>query len=97
MTAHQYLKNVRSMSNYPAFRGVAALVLWVFYIAGALLALGGMLASSSGMTTAAVAIGVGALIALVGKVAHEAMLMLADLADATIDRNARDVEETVES
>lgn len=95
MQAHQYLKHVRTMSNYPAFRGVAALVLWVFYIAGAVLALGGMLASSgaSGLTAAVVAVVVGALIALVGKVAHEAMLMLADLADATIEANARSAED----
>ena len=85
----QYLEALRSGSCYPTFRGFVTVFELFGYLFAAIVAAGGFISGQSG----AVFLGIAgaALIALLIRVAKEMSLMLADIADATIDASARSV------
>ncbi|MCW4455944.1 hypothetical protein OK348_14225 [Flavobacterium sp. MXW15] len=84
---HTHLGNLRASSCYPAFRAFIAVFTIAGYIVSAIFALVGFF---SGSTFGVLASLIGAvIIALLVKVSAEASLMIADIADATIDSTSR--------
>ncbi|MEN1942710.1 hypothetical protein WCE55_02470 [Luteimonas sp. MJ293] len=83
----QYLEALRSGSCYPTFRGFITVFELLGYLIAALVAAGGFISGQSGAMLLGV---VGAvLIVLLIRVAKEMSLMLADIADATIDASSK--------
>ncbi|WP_152597994.1 hypothetical protein [Novilysobacter arseniciresistens] len=78
-----YLDHIRSNSFYPAFRGFIQFFTLVGYIAAGLVALFGFFTKSIGAILLFL-LGTAVLAVLV-RVAKEVSLMLADIADATIN------------
>ncbi len=90
-----YIDRLRAQSHYPAFRTVAGIFAILGYVVAALVLIAAIFASTRGGGAGA---GLGGLvfacvIAVFAKVAKEALLMLADLSDATV-RMAERQEET---
>lgn len=83
----QHLEAIRSNTCYPTFRGFIQVFTLLGYLAAAVVAGVGVVTGRPG--TIAIAVGVAILIGLVFRVAQEMSLMLADIADVTIDSSAR--------
>lgn len=77
-----YLSKIRSNSAYTTFRVVVNIIQWLFFIAGGLTIAAGVMAKDSGT---AFMLMVGVLLIVCAKVGKQSVVMLADMADATID------------
>lgn len=90
MDAPTYLRDLRRRSAYPFFRSVASFMMWVLLAAALLVFASGVYVSQNlGKAWPVIASSiVGGLIAVIAFASQEASLMLADLADATIDTAA---------
>lgn len=85
----QYLEAIRSNSCYPAFRGFVKIFTFLGYLLAIGIVVAGMVTGQIGYTILAF---VGAIIyAILIRVAKEVSLMLADIADATIDSSSKSV------
>jgi hypothetical protein len=91
----KYLARIRSDSAYPAFRGMVNVVTLLIYALGgiafaaAIACALGADSNSSLKPIALVAVLVGVVCMLLGKVFREVSLMLADVADSITDLNSR--------
>ena len=79
----KYLEAIRNNSCYPTFRGFVGFFTLIGYLIAAVIAIGSIFSGQIG----AILIGcaVATITALLFRVAKEMSLMLADIADATID------------
>ena len=82
----QYLEALRSRSCYPTFRTFIAIATVLTYLLAAVAAIVGF--ASKQAVGIAVGIGAALLLVLLAKVAEEVSLMVADIADVTIDAAA---------
>ena len=87
-----YLNQLRSSSCYPTFRGFVTIATVIGYLVAAGLAVAGVLSGQPGGIVLGFVLGV--IVALVAKVAQEISLMVADIADATIDVASRAKQDT---
>ena len=91
MSATEHLEKVRSQSQYRTYRGVISILAILGYLAGALMAIAGVLALTQSQAGAGIGMLVGAAIVIFAYVPFfkEASLMLCDLVDSTLDKNSR--------
>ena len=83
----QYLEAIRANSCYPTFRGFVQIFTLLGYLVAAVVAIAGFVTGQIGAMLLAIA---GAIIvALLIRVGKEMSLMLADIADATIDSSSK--------
>ena len=93
---HQYLESIRANTAYPVYRTVIDTIALLWYLLAAVAALGAIVGGLAGMRASFV---VGVMVFLLGGVAaaivfvlarlsKEAALVLADLADSTIEANS---------
>ncbi|OWQ93512.1 hypothetical protein CDN99_03325 [Roseateles aquatilis] len=80
-----YLASLRRNTAYPTFRGFIALVKWLTYILGGVCVAVGIMAGPFGMVGGIVA---GLVLLVMGRIGAEVSLMMADMADASIDTAA---------
>jgi hypothetical protein len=93
----QYLRRIRSQSAYPTFRSLVRIIAVLFYILGALMVLGALVAGLAAMAREGFAgvlvlfggIILGLVYIVIGRVTQEAAFMLADIADSMTDLNSR--------
>jgi len=93
----QYLDSVRSNTSYPVFRGIIGTITLIWYIVAAIEAVGALFSGFAQMRysflTGVGYIIVGAIAAVltyaVARFLKEAALILADIADSTVETNAR--------
>ena len=96
---HEFQNRMRHATCYPAFRGFVTVATWLLYLAAAALALFALFAGAratdggAGLLTIVTGVGVALIGALLVTVLKEAVLMLADIADATIGVAARHYDE----
>lgn len=83
----QYLDGLRSRSCYPTFRGFVAVITVLTYVLAALVILVGFLTGQMPAILGCIVAGV--LLIVLAKAAQEVSLMIADMADATIDTASR--------
>lgn len=85
-TTEDYVRRLRSGSQYPTFRTVAGVLCLLGYLVGLVMLIGGLVSGWKFGTGAPLFIGiaVGLVIIVLSKAAKEASLMLADLSDATL-------------
>ena len=83
----QHLESIRNKTCYPTFRGFIQIFVLLGYLIAAAVAGVGIITGRPG--TIAIAVGSAIVIALLFRVAQEMSLMLADIADVTIDSSAR--------
>lgn len=88
MANRQYLNSIRAASCYPAFRSFIAFFEGAGYLAAAIIGIFGLFVGDGPVLLVGVVVAV--IVALLVKVSAEACLMLADIADATIDSFSRD-------
>jgi hypothetical protein len=93
----QYLELIRANSAYPVYRGFIGTIALVGYALAALVGLGALI-GGLGLMSQSFAVGLLALVAgavmaylyyLLARFFREAALMLADLADSTVESNSR--------
>ena len=84
-----YLQKIRANSAYTTFRVVVNVVQWLFVIAGVVLIVGSFYANDNGTFFGLV---FGFSLILIGKVGKQSTVMLADIADATIDMASKQSE-----
>lgn len=84
---NQYLKDIRKVTAYPTLRGFATFFAIVGYLLASLIAIVGFLTGEFPNALAACAGAV--VVVLLVKLGKESALLLADLADATLDIGAR--------
>lgn len=77
-----YLSHIRSNSAYTTFRVVVNVIQWLLFIAGGLTIATGVMAKDNGTPFMLM---VGILLIVCAKVGKQSVVMLADIADATID------------
>lgn len=82
-----YVKQIRNKTHYPAFRGVATVGLRFTYLCSVVIAIIGLI--SQNIPTMIGGVIAGIFLGFVAKSAYEASLMLADIADSTIEQAAR--------
>jgi hypothetical protein len=91
----QYLQVVRSNTAYPVYRGFVATVALLWFVLAGMIGLFALLGGMSMLSTSTL-LGVGiiinggvvaAILFMLARLAKEASLMLADLADSTVDAN----------
>jgi len=87
-----YLDEIRANSCYPTFRAVVLVATIATYLAAGLIIIAGIIAKEF-IIGAAVAI----IVAIVAKVAQEVSLMIADIADATIDSASKTLKDKVQT
>jgi hypothetical protein len=93
----QYLQSIRAETAYPVYRGVIGTIALLGYVLAGVIALGalvtGLGAMASSFLTGLITLVAGGVVAaitfLVAKLSKEASLMLADIADSTVDANSR--------
>lgn len=96
-TKPQYLQAIRSQSAYPVYRSVIGLIALLGYLLAGAIALGALVAGVSSMGSSfmlgVIIIITGGLLAgivfLSARLSQEAALMLADMADSTVDAHSR--------
>lgn len=82
----EYLQAIRNNSCYPSFRRFVGIVVGLTYAFAALLGIVAIAAlSRGGIVTAGPGLAAAAAMVIIAMVSKEALLMLADIADATID------------
>lgn len=81
-----HLGQLRKNTAYPTFRKFADVMEWVLYGAAILCLIAGVVSGGGGVI---VGLLLGGLLAVAGKVGKEATIMLADIADATINIAAK--------
>lgn len=85
MQRSAYLSAMRANSSYPVFRRVVSTLTTIAYVVAGLTALSGVVALGSLGAPGLILVGLAALIAIFAKVGQEVSLMVADIADATLD------------
>ena len=78
-----YLKSIRTDTCYPTFRAFVTVATLLTYLIAALAVVVGFVSGHAGGVM--ISIVIAALLALLAKVGQEVSLMIADIADATID------------
>ena len=78
-----YLNSIRADSCYPTFRAFVTVATVLAYIVAALVVVAGFVSGQGGGILAGIVVAV--VIVLIAKVGQEVSLMIADIADATID------------
>lgn len=78
-----YLNSIRRDTCYPTFRAFVTVATVLAYIVAALLVVAGFISGQDGGILVGIVIAI--VIALIAKVGQEVSLMIADIADATID------------
>ncbi len=96
---HQYLKQIRSNTAYPTYRGIIASIAALGYVCAIVVGLlawivAGLFGAADGAKAGAIGIGLlGLLLAVliyaVTRFFREAAVILADLSDSTLEANAR--------
>ena len=98
----QYLHAIRSDSAYPVYRAVINTIALLGFVLAGVIALGAVIGGFSAMSLSFMT-GLGTLIVggifaaivfMTAKLSKEAALILADLADSTVDANSRSRAET---
>ena len=93
----QYLQVIRANTAYPVYRGFVTIIALLFFLLAGLDALFAVIGGFAMMSTNTL-LGVGvmvvggvfaAILFMVARLAKEASLILADLADSTVDANAQ--------
>ena len=83
----QYLDAVRDRTCYPTFRAFVAIATVLAYLIAVVSAIAGFL--SGGLPGGIIGVVVALVVVLLAKVGQEVSLMIADIADATIDTAAK--------
>ncbi len=84
----KYLAQLRGNSQYPTFRGFVTFLSLLGYVAAALIAGAGFMTGQA--FSALVGIVIGIIVGILAKTGQEVSLMIADIADATIDSAANE-------
>lgn len=80
-----YLNHLRGNSLYPNFRGMVNVQVWLGYFFAAITLLGGLFGMKVSTASGPIAFFIAILIVALTKVYKEVVLMLVDVADATVD------------
>jgi len=85
--SNEYLNHIRTNSAYPVFRSFVSIVASICVVLSIILGLSGLLAGGGAFVVTAI---LGAFLYVLIKIAVEVSLILADTADATVERSSRD-------